>query len=372
MTTIELMSTGTIMGVIHVLSGPDHLSALATLSGTDISSRSSKPHAFLLGVKWGIGHSLGLLAVAVILIALGERSGETIVIDDTWSIMLEGFVGVFMLALGLYGLRRAFRNRDDGSVSSMSPCVDSLELQEEGAPRNSFKIDVVEMPGVPVKISSDSSIANMMAEVLDQDSIHGSLTSGIRKFDAGKHEEGEEGEGADQFLTTDIDGIRKWSFNRSASFVNYQSNRPSPMRAQSLVKRHAVPETSIVQDTLGGSRWKFSLEECFSPGVLALVAGVFHGVAGPGGVLGVIPAVQLRDPMSAAMYLGMFCLTSTLAMGTFAAFYGTLCQRMAGERQGTGGSEVFWVEVGSAFLSIAVGIVWLALLSTGYLEEVFP
>mgnify|MGYP000445196426 CR=1 FL=1 len=36
---------------------------------------------------------------------------------------------------------------------------------------------------------------------------------------------------------------------------------------------------------------------------LALVAGIIHGLAGPGGVLGVIPAVQLHDARLAVIYL---------------------------------------------------------------------
>ena len=48
------------MGVVHVLTGPDHLSALATL----YSNGSWK--AFVLGVRWGLGHSTGLILVALI------------------------------------------------------------------------------------------------------------------------------------------------------------------------------------------------------------------------------------------------------------------------------------------------------------------
>lgn len=63
------------MGIIHVPTGPGHLSAIATLSGIHVSTRSSssssnqEEKAFLLGIKWGIGHSLGLLVVAGVLIA---------------------------------------------------------------------------------------------------------------------------------------------------------------------------------------------------------------------------------------------------------------------------------------------------------------
>jgi len=162
------------------------------------------------------------------------------------------------------------------------------------------------------------------------------------------------------------------------------NNDRAPMKASSLVHKHAAPENSIAlaatttthahyeycYNVLSNSRFA---EHC-TPGMLSVVAGIVHGVAGPGGVLGVIPAVQLRDAKLASVYLGTFCVTSILVMGCFAAFYGTFSEWLAGA--GTGGrrgraSRVFVVEFGSAFLSIAVGIVWLVLLSIGMLDEVF-
>jgi hypothetical protein len=38
-------------------------------------------------------------------------------------------------------------------------------------------------------------------------------------------------------------------------------------------------------------------------------------VAGPGGVLAVLPAVQLNDYRQALVYLAFFCVTSALTMG---------------------------------------------------------
>jgi hypothetical protein len=38
-------------------------------------------------------------------------------------------------------------------------------------------------------------------------------------------------------------------------------------------------------------------------------------VAGPGGVLAVLPAIQLNDYRQALVYLAFFCVTSALTMG---------------------------------------------------------
>ena len=52
--SIEIVGKGIAMGFLHVMAGPDHLSALATLS-----SNLGNCKAFQLGVRWGIGHSAG-------------------------------------------------------------------------------------------------------------------------------------------------------------------------------------------------------------------------------------------------------------------------------------------------------------------------
>ena len=62
-------------------------------------------------------------------------------------------------------------------------------------------------------------------------------------------------------------------------------------------------------------------------------------------------------------------------MGVFATVYGTVTSRLVGQQgrlaENTRYRE-FLIELLSACLSILVGILWIALLSTGKLEDVFP
>ena len=84
-TVSELVGLGLSLGVVHVLTGPDHLSALATLSA-NISDRTE---AALLGIRWGLGHSSGLLVVGIILIVLSSASEDAVNVPDSLSHIFE-------------------------------------------------------------------------------------------------------------------------------------------------------------------------------------------------------------------------------------------------------------------------------------------
>jgi len=139
--------------------------------------------------------------------------------------------------------------------------------------------------------------------------------------------------------------------------------RSDPVELEQSSSNHSSHRSSAIMT--GCSRWIQSL----STKMLACFIGIIHGVAGPGGVLGVIPAVQLKDWKYSTIYLGSFCISSTIIMGCFAALYGT-CSRKLGKDRGQ--KWEFVMECISASLSIIVGILWLTLLACGKLEDVFP
>jgi hypothetical protein len=118
------------MGIVHVLTGPDHLSAIATLSANVGNFQS-----FWYGVRWGIGHSIGLVVVGSIFIILSnhndddhhnhhgdnyntgnnmndpndDSSNQTVDIPPLVESIGETFVGFFMLALGLYSMYKVWK-----------------------------------------------------------------------------------------------------------------------------------------------------------------------------------------------------------------------------------------------------------------------
>jgi hypothetical protein len=388
---IELATTGLLMGIIHVLTGPDHLSALATLSGTNIRSGNGYVESFLLGIKWGLGHAIGLIVVGAVLISI------EMTVNEALSTVMESFVGVFMVALGIYGMHKAFKHR-----SSVMPFSLSMSQFRYPSNENLHKIAERHDEDYEDNANARSSILCEMTRVLDEDSLHSSLHG--RKSLNGSARVGSEEDIAEDDedvesrifkaaraiglgrMTESTKGLgisvmtvplnRLTSSMKSTSSENSAGSKPltkSPShllleKHQELLEEFGGTGSSKAEHTDADI---VPARSSCTTGALAVLTGLVHGVAGPGGVLGIIPAVQLRDPYLSSVYLGTFCFTSCLVMGGFAAFYGSFSKWLAGGGDGST-NRVFLVEVGSASLSIFVGLIWIVLLSVGKLEDIFP
>jgi hypothetical protein len=94
---------GLAAGLTHALSGPDHLSAVAPLV---VGERRGGWSGWRMGLLWGVGHSVGVWIVGLLALALrGILPLERV---SSWS---ERMVGAVLIAVGLWGLRRAFGPR---------------------------------------------------------------------------------------------------------------------------------------------------------------------------------------------------------------------------------------------------------------------
>lgn len=129
MSTIEVINAGIFTGITHF--GPDHLSALATVSGMDILSsqnhgRNHLDTSFLLGINWGIGHSLGLFVGVVMMMAMEEKEGIGTDGNVKFSMTFEWLVGVFTVSFGLYGFYKAILNTTTKTASYDNVGVESL------------------------------------------------------------------------------------------------------------------------------------------------------------------------------------------------------------------------------------------------------
>ncbi|MEX2695247.1 MULTISPECIES: urease accessory protein UreH domain-containing protein [Rhizobium] len=97
---MTLLASGLFAGFVHVVSGPDHLAAIAPYAV------DAKARAWRTGIRWGVGHSAGVVGVG--LLALLLRDALSIDIVSAWG---ERFVGVMLCGIGIWGLRAAFADR---------------------------------------------------------------------------------------------------------------------------------------------------------------------------------------------------------------------------------------------------------------------
>ncbi len=91
-------------GLLHVFSGPDHLAAVAPIAS------NRERGQWLAGLQWGIGHTLGVLLIAVLLLLLKEQLPL-----EAISAYSERVVGASLIAIGGWGLRRAWVLRHAGA-----------------------------------------------------------------------------------------------------------------------------------------------------------------------------------------------------------------------------------------------------------------
>jgi len=87
-------------GLTHVVSGPDHLAAVAPLA---VEGRKS---TWLLGFRWGLGHASGVIMVGLLSLLL--RGVLPVDLLSSWS---ERLVGVVLVGIGLWGMRQALTHR---------------------------------------------------------------------------------------------------------------------------------------------------------------------------------------------------------------------------------------------------------------------
>jgi hypothetical protein len=92
------LSAGLAVGLIHVLSGPDHLGAIAPI----VSVERQRP--WVIGLRWGLGHTLGFVLIALLAAAIAH-----VTLVDMVSASSERLVGVLLLAIAAWGFYRLRR-----------------------------------------------------------------------------------------------------------------------------------------------------------------------------------------------------------------------------------------------------------------------
>ena len=241
-----------------MVTGADHISAVASLAVGNSPSR-----AFALGARWGAGHSVGLLCVFLVLLALRLETDEAFMrVASRWMGLC---VGAFMVALGVYGVREVDQRLRDAERDGGG---------EDGRDEERARLFF-------------SAAATKETRALDDDE-------------------------------------KRLTLN--------------------LASKNKTGGSSFLTDRL------------------AVLAGVVHGAAGPGAILGVLPAMALRDEPTVLGYFCGFVGAVVVAMGAFAAGWGA-GTRALGRR---GGARVArGLAMCSSVLCVVVGVAWAALSVTG-------
>ena len=87
---------GLLAGATHVIMGPDHWVAVTPLSV------AQPERALRVGIRWGLGHALGILLLGAVGLILRDLFSL-----DRVSSLAEGSVGVVLVISGLWALRRS-------------------------------------------------------------------------------------------------------------------------------------------------------------------------------------------------------------------------------------------------------------------------
>ncbi|HKP28185.1 MAG TPA: hypothetical protein VJU15_02240 [Gemmatimonadales bacterium] len=98
MSDITTLATALVLGFLHALE-IDHMLAVTTF----VSRRPALATAAGFGLRWGLGHSLAVLALGGILLVTGIQW------PDRWTSYGEAAIGALLVGLGLWSLR-ASRN----------------------------------------------------------------------------------------------------------------------------------------------------------------------------------------------------------------------------------------------------------------------
>jgi hypothetical protein len=90
---IFALLAGLAAGLVHVFSGPDHLAAVAPLASGGGRGR------WKTGLQWGLGHTVGVLLIGGLLLAVRERLPV-----EAISAQSERLVGAALVLIGGWGI----------------------------------------------------------------------------------------------------------------------------------------------------------------------------------------------------------------------------------------------------------------------------
>ena len=93
---MELLLIGFLAGFAHVVTGPDHLAALAPCASRDNGNAAT----WRLGLRWGLGHAAGVAVIGLFMWLLKDTAAV-----EGLSAWAERLVGAVLIVVGALGLQ---------------------------------------------------------------------------------------------------------------------------------------------------------------------------------------------------------------------------------------------------------------------------
>jgi hydrogenase/urease accessory protein HupE len=94
------ITAGFAAGLIHVLSGPDHLAAVAPFA------IDGRVRGWRAGLQWAFGHCVGVLIIGLLALFLRD-----LLPLDSISSSAERFVGVVLIGVGVWGICKSLTGK---------------------------------------------------------------------------------------------------------------------------------------------------------------------------------------------------------------------------------------------------------------------
>ena len=333
--------------------------------------------AGMLGVQWGIGHALGLALVCAVFFATRRRMN----LDDFGN-YADKAVGASMIALGLISLwhLRTWRTRRERErahiVDERVAGAGDPEVHAEVPARcpSSQQPASSQQSAAPSRQSSPRSVALVLQAGSEEHAAAHDMRLPHIHVPRGSSP------------SSPSSSPAKPASSQRAAAERVTSPGGAARFGEQKIDDESKAEVESSTDDKSRRGWSMSI-------------GLVHGVAGPSGILAVLPAVVLADAGKSAAYLVAFFVASATAMGAFAAIFGYVtdlavrrqmddgrdgrCEEDVGEREGVGFDSrerrvgtratdaatrvAMGLNLGAGVLAVAVGTLWLILSGLGLL-----
>ena len=377
--------------------------------------------SFALGVLWGAGHSVGLAAVCAVFFATRRRMN----LDDLGEVT-DKIVGASMIVLGALSLAslRRWRIRRAAETKHISdPSSEGVgDLELHGAPpspltttRTSSDDDEKAMRGIKYASGSQQPpppppppplFHRQQQQRQRQDHQHPLVLEAASDEHAAAHDlhvphvhvphhSSSSSSDGEQKKTTMTSAAAREHVTVMSVVVGVED----PATTTSTAATSNATVAAVTAATDGGAEVT-TAASVSGRTRRSLTIGLVHGVAGPSGILAVLPAVVLSDGSKSAAYLVAFFAASTLSMGVFAAVFGLLThgavrharrrQQQQHQHRWEGKEEemekktttmtkerasdhpariAMGLNLAAGCSAIAIGVLWLVLSSLGLLGD---